>query len=136
MNNQVDLALLVDDSDVDLFIQKRFIEIAGFAKSIKTYNSPTQAINYLQESGSQPPQIIFLDLNMPDIDGFAFLERFIKLPQNIQDMAKVVVLTSSGNLADKSRAEAYRSVTNFLSKPLSLEALKSLKQEMLDTPQG
>lgn len=131
MYNQVDLALLVDDNDVDLFIQKRFIEIAGFAKSIKTYNSPYQAITYLQESDSPTPQIIFLDLNMPDMDGFGFLEKFIELPSRIHEMVKVVILTSSSNQSDKKRAEAYTSVTNFLSKPLSLEALKNLKENMI-----
>ena len=127
---QVELALLVDDNDVDLFIQKRFIEISGFAKTIKTYNSPTQAITYLQESSSETPQIIFLDLNMPDMDGFGFLEKFILLPKRIQEMAKVVVLTSSSNQSDKKRAETYSSVTNFLSKPLSVEALTTLKEKM------
>ena len=130
MYKPVELALLVDDNDVDLFIQKRFIEIAGFAKQIKAYNSPNQAITYLQESDSTTPQIIFLDLNMPDMDGFGFLEKFLQLPQKIQEMAKVVILTSSSNQSDKKRAEGYSSVTNFLSKPLSLEALKSLKDEM------
>ena len=126
----VDLALLVDDNDVDLFIQKRFIEISGFAKSIKAYNSPSQAITYLQETDSPTPQIIFLDLNMPDMDGFGFLEKFIQLPKHIQDMAKVVVLTSSSNQTDKKRAESYSSVTNFLSKPLSVEALSILRDQM------
>lgn len=126
----VDLALLVDDNDVDLFIQKRFIEISGFAKNIKAYNSPSQAITYLEESDSPTPQIIFLDLNMPDMDGFGFLDRFVKLPKKIQEMAKVVVLTSSSNQADKKRAQEYSPVTNFLSKPLSVEALNSLREEM------
>jgi CheY-like chemotaxis protein len=130
MYKQVDLALLVDDNDVDLFIQKRFIEIAGFAKDIKAYNSPAQAINYLQEGTAPMPQIIFLDLNMPDMDGFGFMERFLQLPKKIQEMARVVILTSSSNQSDKKRAEGYSSVTNFLSKPLSLEALKSLRDQM------
>lgn len=127
MNRPVDLALLVDDSEVDLFIQKRFIEIAGFAKDIKAYKSPNQAISYLQEAESTPPQVIFLDLNMPDMDGFAFLERFVQLPIKIKEMIRVIVLTSSSNQADKRRAEAYPEVTSFLSKPLSVEALHNLK---------
>jgi CheY-like chemotaxis protein len=130
MYTQVDLALLVDDNDVDLFIQKRFIEIAGFARVIKTYNSPSQAITYLQESDSKTPQIIFLDLNMPDMDGFGFLEKFLQLPKKVHETVKVVILTSSSNQSDKKRAESYTSVTNFLSKPLSLEALKRLQETM------
>ena len=130
MFNPVELAILVDDNDVDLFIQKRFIEIAGFAKNIKAYNSPYQAITYLEESDSVAPQIIFLDLNMPDMDGFGFLEKFIKLPREIHDAIKVVILTSSNNQSDKKRAEGYTSVTDFLSKPLSLEALQRLRESM------
>lgn len=122
--------MLIDDSDVDLFIQKRFIEIAGFAKNIKVYNSPHQAITYLQESDSPTPQIIFLDLNMPDMDGFGFLDKFGELPEKIQELVKVVVLTSSSNHMDKKKAEAYAPVTNFLSKPLSVDALKNLSKEM------
>lgn len=127
---QVDLAMLIDDSDVDLFIQKRFIEIAGFAKNIKAYNSPVQAITYLQESDSLIPQIIFLDLNMPDMDGFGFLDKFVELPEKTRELVKVVVLTSSSNHMDKKRAETYTSVTNFLSKPLSVDALKALNKKM------
>ena len=129
MHRQVDLALLVDDSDVDLFIQKRFIEIAGFAKTIKACNSPSQAIRYLQEN-EIIPEIIFLDLNMPDMDGFAFMDKFLQLPRKIHELVKVVVLTSSSNHSDKKRAEKYSSITNFLSKPLSLEALEDLRQNM------
>ena len=132
MDKPVDLALLVDDNDVDLFIQKRFIEISGFAKSIKTYNSPRQAISYLQEDSSPAPQIIFLDLNMPGMDGFGFLDSLINLPERIRDMVRVVVLTSSNNQSDKRRAETYSSVANFLSKPLSVEALRVLKEDLPD----
>lgn len=127
---KVDLAMLIDDSEVDLFIQKRFIEISGFAKSIKAYSSPLHAITYLQESDSPTPQVIFLDLNMPDMDGFGFLDKFVQLPDKVRDIVKVVVLTSSSNQQDKRKAEAYAPVTNFLSKPLSVDALKALSEQM------
>jgi two-component system, NarL family, nitrate/nitrite response regulator NarL len=120
--SRVRLALLVDDNDIDLFVQKRLIEINGFADQVITFRAPLDALSYLSTS-KDLPEIIFLDLNMPVMDGFEFLERFLVLPHNVLSHCKVVVLTSSGSGADKDRAVSFQNVIGFVSKPLSIKGL-------------
>ena len=72
----VDLVMLVDDNDTDNFISKRIIEITEFAKTVEIKNSGKSALEYLEEHKNDPdklPNIIFLDINMPIVDGFVFL---------------------------------------------------------------
>ena len=72
----VDLVLLVDDNDTDNFISKRIIEITGFSNRVEVRNSGKSALDYLrenQENLENIPNLIFLDINMPVVDGFVFL---------------------------------------------------------------
>lgn len=126
----VDLVLLIDDSDVDLFVQKRFIEITAFARSILVFQSARKALDLLSTPGQQRPDLIFLDLNMPEMDGFTFLEHMTRLPASAAGNSKVVILTSSSSSADKARASTFRNVVSFLSKPLSEKRLAELRVEI------
>jgi two-component system nitrate/nitrite response regulator NarL len=122
----VDLVMLIDDSDIDLFVQKRFIEITVFAKSILVFQSARKALELLSSPGQQRPDLIFLDLNMPEMDGFSFLEHMTQLPVGQNGQSKVVILSSSSSSADKSRASTFSNVICFLSKPLSETRLLEL----------
>ncbi len=68
--------LLVDDNDTDNFIHKRIIELAGFSKNIIVKNSGKSALEFLESNQITPeniPGVVFLDINMPIVDGFVFL---------------------------------------------------------------
>ena len=123
---------MVDDNDIDLFVQKRFIEINRFAKRVITYNSPVIAVGALMEAENNSiPELIFLDLNMPEMDGFDFLESFKRFPQTVKDKTKVVVVTSSSSQADKERALSFDAVIHFMSKPLSDKDLDKIREKIL-----
>jgi len=114
----VDLVVLIDDSDIDLFVQRRFIELSGFARRVLTFQSSREALTYLaSEAISENPDLIFLDLNMPEIDGFAFLEQYSRLVKGAH--TRIIILTSSSSSLDRDRAATFSTVIGFLSKPLT-----------------
>jgi len=125
----VDTTVLIDDSDIDLFIQRRFLEVYQFSKKLISYKSAEEALAWLNAmNGELPPDIIFLDLNMPNIDGFAFLESFKKLPEKIRDKSRIVVLTSSNSQKDRDLAFSYKNVIQFVTKPLKQSDIEDLKK--------
>jgi CheY-like chemotaxis protein len=125
IESPIQTAYLIDDSEVDLFVQKRFIELSRFAERVLTFNSPIKALDHLQFDHDSKG-IIFLDLNMPILSGFDFLDRLNSLSGDILHRFKVVILTSSNSQADRKKALEFDSVISFLSKPLSIEELNSL----------
>jgi CheY-like chemotaxis protein len=96
MPRPVDKAMLIDDSEIDLFIHRRFLELCNFSKELLSYRSAESALEWLQNlNGESPPNIIFLDLNMPVVDGFSFLHHFSSLPDKIKEHARIVVLRTA-----------------------------------------
>ena len=131
MKETVDYVMLVDDNDTDNFIHKRVIELTGFANNIIVKNSGKSALEYLEtnkDSIDKLPDIIFLDINMPIVDGFVFLFEYENFPDKLKDKCKVVILSSSDNKRDIDRIVDNEYVINFITKPLSEEALADLKK--------
>jgi CheY-like chemotaxis protein len=126
----VDLVMLVDDNDTDNFISKRIIELTKFAKRIEIKNSGKSALQYLEANQNNPdllPDLIFLDINMPIVDGFVFLFEFSRFPDTIRNKTKVVVLSSSDNKRDIEKIVNYGNVIKFVTKPLTDEVLKGIR---------
>jgi CheY-like chemotaxis protein len=131
MKDNVDHVMLVDDNDTDNFIHKRVIELTGFAKNIIVKNSGKTALEYLESNKNNLenlPDIIFLDINMPIVDGFVFLFEYENFPDQLKQKCKVVILSSSDSKRDIDRIVDNEYVINFITKPLSEEALEELKK--------
>jgi two-component system, NarL family, nitrate/nitrite response regulator NarL len=125
----VDTTVLIDDSDIDLFIQRRFLEVYNFSKNLISYKSAEEALDWLRKiNGEAPPDVIFLDLNMPNVDGFGFLEGFKALPERILEKSRIVVLTSSNSQKDREHAFTYKNVISFVTKPLKQSDIEALKK--------
>ncbi|HMT28892.1 MAG TPA: response regulator [Bacteroidia bacterium] len=121
--------LLVDDNEIDNFINERIILSSKFSENVVVRNSADAALKYLKELSSQDaviPEFIFLDLNMPVKDGFGFLEDFDKLDEKIKKTAKVVVLSSSISPDDINKASTNPFVFKYINKPLSEKYLEAM----------
>lgn len=131
MSKKVHTTLLIDDSDIDLFIQRRFLEVYQFSQQLISFKSANEALSWLRNlNGNAPPEIIFLDLNMPEIDGFEFLKSFRGLPQSILKQTKIVVLTSSNSQKDREQAFESPSVIQFITKPLKQSDIEQLQNHV------
>lgn len=122
-------ALLVDDNEIDNFINERILNSSGFAEEVIVKNSSDAAIEFLRQfaSGTENlPKFVFLDLNMPVKDGFAFLEDFKNLDEAVKNNCKVIVLSSSISPEDINKASANPYVLKYINKPLSEKYLEAV----------
>lgn len=129
MKKVADLVMLVDDNDTDNFISKRIIEITGFAGRVEAKNSGKIALDYLRENQDKAgniPDVIFLDINMPVVDGFVFLYEFDKFPELVKNKTKIIILSSSDNKRDIDKIVNNNHVINFITKPLTDSALEEV----------
>ena len=130
MENPIELVMLVDDNDTDNFISKRIIEITKFAQRVEIKNSGKSALQYLEQEQNTPenlPNLIFLDINMPIVDGFVFLFEFEMFPDAVKNKCKIVILSSSDNKQDIKRIVDNEHVIKFITKPLTEAALQDVR---------
>lgn len=128
--NTIDLVMLVDDNDTDNFISKRIIEITRFANRVEAKNSGNAALDYLRDNqhvAENLPELIFLDINMPIVDGFVFLYEFEKFSEMVRNRCKVIILSSSDNKRDIDKIVNNNHVIKFVTKPLTEVALDEIR---------
>lgn len=129
MNKRLDLVLLIDDDEDDNFYHKRIIEKADIADHIVSLASGVEALNWLQSPEkvpSSPPDLIFLDINMPRMNGWEFLEAYQALLPAHRGKIIIMMLTTSLNPADQERAQRSPYVAGFETKPLTVALLHQI----------
>ena len=124
--------MLIDDNEVDNFINSKILKGSLFAENIFIHTSAKSALEYLQNLQGEEimkksiPELIFLDVDMPVHDGFSFLSDFEALNENLRKETKIVMLTNSINPLDTERAKNNPFVTGYLNKPLNEKELAEL----------
>lgn len=108
--------LLVDDNPSCNFIMTEFIKLTNDEISVSCCESVEEALEYLNEASTSFPDVIYVDLNMPVLDGFDFIESFERVFSHHHPSCSLFMLTSSLREDDRERAMAYQSVKDFVSK--------------------
>ncbi len=126
--------LVIDDDPINNIIFEKLSDITGFAEQITACLSAVDGLDHLQnlqKNGEEAPAMIFLDIRMPIVNGWEFLQRFEKIKTPYFDNTLVYMLTSSSDQSDVNKAKNFGTVSDYIVKPLSVEVLEGIKERQL-----
>lgn len=145
---KINCILLIDDNEADNVYHKIIIEDANICNHVKMAKSGIEGLNYITKSGEEAQSatddlksktegvekypkadLIFLDINMPGMNGFDFLEEYKKLEEKLKSKAVIIMLTTSLNPDDRQKALSYKEVKEFMNKPLTVESLHKVVEK-------
>lgn len=118
---KIERVMLIDDNEADNVYHQIMIERSGAVEDVVVVESGFEALDYLKNNSEPDVDLIFLDINMPGMNGFEFLEKYATLT-NRHPAAVVVMLTSSPSSEDHLRAKQFPAIKAYLTKPLSADA--------------
>lgn len=113
--------VLIDDDRATNFLHEKVLRDHDFARDVLAFQKAKEALVHLSEleEGSRTPDLILLDLNMPAMDGWEFLEAYAELDSSCKARMVIVMLTTSINPDDERRAEQFEDIRGFRNKPLT-----------------
>ncbi|MAD97512.1 MAG: response regulator [Flavobacteriaceae bacterium] len=125
---KLNCVLLIDDSEPTNYVNKKIVTKANITEKIVAVESGFEALDYLKTRTNEAdiPELIFLDINMPGMSGWEFLTEYEKLPKNDKALVVVVMLTTSLNPSDRTKAVRLGYVGDFIIKPLNLEKVEEI----------
>jgi CheY-like chemotaxis protein len=119
--------IVIDDSKLDCFIAEKIIRNTGRGEQVKSFTQAAEALEHIKNTPSGTLKTILLvDIQMPVMNGFEFVEAFERLPKEITDNYYIYVLSSSINENDMNRVRYHTSVKQFLNKPLTSNTLSTV----------
>lgn len=127
---QFDTIFLVDDDPINNLINKRLLGKVGIAENILEFLEGEEALSTLNDVAPNESLLIFLDINMPVLNGWEFLNKYQEMYGNRSD--KIVILSSSIDYQDRFKAQGYPIVSGFLEKPLTLDKIKIQMEKYQD----
>ncbi|WP_299434508.1 response regulator [uncultured Aquimarina sp.] len=129
MNDIVTYSLLIDDDKATNFFNKRMLLKHKAFKDVKVIQEAKNALEYLKNINNQlhkKPELIFLDINMPFMNGWDFLEEFANLEKDVIDDIKIIMLSTSNDPNDIKKALKNELVYDFINKPLSNDVINQV----------
>lgn len=137
MDRKLDCVLLIDDDEPTNFLNERILKKMGCANRIRAMQTAEEALDSLTTGDRSEdrrdlcsqPDLIFLDINMPGLSGWDFLEEYKRLPIPEEEKAVIVMLTSSFNPDDRNKALSMDEVAEFESKPLTVKAVVGILEK-------
>jgi CheY-like chemotaxis protein len=123
--------VLIDDNPIDHYIMRTMLHNNNACKQATYTFDGSMILEFMEENKSATellPDVIFLDLTMPDFSGWEFLDKFEKLKSSLNKVVELYVMTSSVRESDKERSSRYGCVNSFISKPLSKQVLDTICQ--------
>ncbi|MBD2769077.1 response regulator [Hymenobacter sp. BT664] len=123
--------LLIDDDSIGVFLTERLLKREGFTKNIASYSSAEAALSFLQQAEPDHlPQVIFLDLNMPVMDGWDFLEALKPQEEQLLGRCFIYILTSSLAHSDAERIVDFPLVAGLIHKPLDSRQIQAVRTQV------
>lgn len=131
MGQKVELACIIDDDKIYVNLVKKIIEIKKLSENLLIFKNGMEALDHFKlilENATEDvlPDIIFLDINMPVMDGWEFLNEFIKIKNNFEKKITLYVVSSSIDPRDLERAKSFNLVTDYLIKPIELKKFEKI----------
>jgi CheY-like chemotaxis protein len=128
---------IIDDDPMSSFYIKRLAELGELANIITIYDRALGAVEYLlhhKRSIEHLPDVILLDLYMPEMDGWAFLNEYSTIKDQLLKKIDVYIISSSNHPRDLDRAESFQDVKEYLVKPVTIDVLKKVVFGMVSHP--
>ncbi|WP_418603604.1 response regulator [Hwangdonia sp.] len=128
---QIDITCIIDDDPIFIYGTQKIMEMADFSNAFMVYNNGKEALENLRPllmNGESIPDVILLDINMPIMDGWQFLDEFVKI--KTKKPITIFVVSSSIDPKDIEKAKSYNVVDDYILKPISPAALTRISQKL------